>query len=214
MARTTSLTYEQIAGAADAITVRGERVTTRSVRDELGSGSMATVLRFLQDWRNRSNRQGQAVDEMLDLAVIKAINTHIGLRVRDATASASERNAELLTEIDGLLVENEKQASTIEEQAGNIESWKTSHAAVSARVGELENTVARLTEELLGERQTGEQARIALAKAELRLEAVPRFETEVAQLRAELLQSQKEAATYHEAAAVAQARLETSVVKK
>jgi len=117
------------------------------------------------------------------------------------------RNAELQSEIDALLLENEQQAKRIEEQDDDIESCKISYAAASARIGGLENTEMRLAGELQTERQAGERSRIDLAKMESRLEVVPRLEAEIAQLRAELLLAQKEAANYHEIAAVAQARL-------
>jgi len=206
MARTTNLSYEQIANAAEAINERGEKVTTRGVRAELGYGSMATILRFLQDWRNSTNQTGTAA-ETIDPSVLRAISAQIVSRVQVATDTAMNRNAELQSEIDALLLENEQQAKRIEEQDSDIESWKTDHAALSVRISEMKNTETRLTGELQTERQAGERSRIDLAKMESRLEVVPRLEAEIAQLRAELLLAQKEAANYHEIAAVAQARL-------
>jgi len=51
MAREATITQEQVNAAADAIRASGAKPTARAIRDQLGSGSMATVLKFLQVWQ-------------------------------------------------------------------------------------------------------------------------------------------------------------------
>lgn len=84
----------------------------------------------------------------------------------------------------------------------------TRHDELSGRVQQMEADAGRLSAGLAAERQAIEVARVALTKAELRLEALPRFEAEIENLRTERDEAHKQAAVMHEAAAVAAARLE------
>jgi len=116
--------------------------------------------------------------------------------------------------ISAIIAENERQVAEIEMQGSDLFSFQNQCAAYAGRVQQLELEVARLIVELAAERQATEAARIALAKAELRLEAVPRIENEIATVRADLLLSQKQAAEQHEAAAVATAKLDLEIVQR
>jgi hypothetical protein len=94
-------------------------------------------------------------------------------------------------------------------------------ATVKAAEDRAAGEVLKITEALVLERQAAEAARVELAKAELRLEAVPRIEREIEQVRAELNQTRERAATdmststsdaaiLHEKASVAEAKREAA----
>ena len=95
------------AAAADNIKAQGGKPTARSVRDALGTGSMATVLKFLQEWKGGQVRQCQAIDDTLDPSIARAISNQIAGKVQEATADATARLADLQAETDGVIVENE-----------------------------------------------------------------------------------------------------------
>jgi len=79
------------AAAADNIKAQGGKPTARSVRDALGTGSMATVLKFLQEWKGGQVRQCQAIDDTLDPSIARAISNQIAGKVQEATADATAR---------------------------------------------------------------------------------------------------------------------------
>jgi len=214
MARESTITFEQVAAAADSIKAQGGKPTSRAVREVLGSGSMATVCKFMQQWQGGQVRQNQVVDDTLDMAIVRAISNQIATKVQEATLIASTQLADLQAEASAIIAENERQAAEIEMQAYDLSSFQDQCSAYAGRVQQLESEVARLIADLATERQAVEFARIALAKAELRLEAVPRIEAEISAVRVELLLSQKQAAEQHEAAAVATARLEAEVAQR
>lgn len=58
MAREATITQEQVSAAANAIRASGTKPTARSVREQLGTGSMGTVHQFMQVWL--ADQKGQA----------------------------------------------------------------------------------------------------------------------------------------------------------
>lgn len=208
MAREETITAEQVAAAAEALKAEGIKPTTRSVREYLGAGSMATVLKYLQQWKAGQTRQTQAIDDTIDPSIARAISNQLAARVQEATAETTARLADLQAEIETVIAENERQAAEIEAQAIALSELQEQLAATTGRAQQLEADAARQASELAAERAAAETARVELAKADLRLEAVPRIEAEIVKVREELLQARKEAADLHEVAAVAGAKLE------
>lgn len=214
MAREATITFEQVAAAANTIKTQGGKATARAVRDVLGSGSMATVLKFLQQWQGGQVRQSSVIDDTLDPTIVRAISNQIATRVQEATAESMTRLVDLQAEADALIVENERQAGELDAQTTELSALQGLYAELTGRAQQLEADAARTAAELVVERRSTEAARVALAKAELRLEAVPKIEAEIEKLRAELLQARAHAAELHEAAAVATAKLEAEVVQR
>lgn len=207
MAREATITQEQVNAVADSIRAGGTKPTARAVREALGGGSMATVLKFLQAWQSR---QVQAIETPIALpaGLQRSLVDWIGQEV--ATAKA-DLQADLVAsqQANGdLIAESERQASTIELQAEALELAQAETATLAGRLAQVDSDLARATDDVNGERQAAEQARTELAKAQLRLEALPRIEAEVSRLRADLERVAAEKVVAEQAAAVAIARLE------
>lgn len=213
MARESTITFEQVAAAADSIKAEGRKPTSRAVREVLGVGSMATVLKFMQQWQGGQARQSQAIDDTIDPGIVRAISGQIAAKVQEATAEATARLADLQAETDLLIAENERQSTELEEAAQNSAMLTKQVSASTGRIQQLEAEVLKQTAELAQERAAAEAARVALAKAELRLESVPRIEAELVAVRAELATERNSATAQHEAAAVAIARFEAEAEK-
>lgn len=209
MARESSITFEQVAAAADNIKAQSQKPTARNVREALGAGSMATVLKFLQQWQSGQVRQSQTIDDTLDVSIVRAISNQIATKVQEATADATAQLADLQSETDTLITENERQAAELENKAVELAALQEQHSALAGRTEQLEDENERQAAALLAERQASEGARVELAKAELRLEAVPRIEAEIEKVRLELDEERKKSSSLHEAAAVANAKLES-----
>ena len=214
MAREPSITFEQVATAADNIKAQSQKPTARNVRETLGAGSMATVLKFLQQWQSGQVRQSQAIDDTLDVSIVRAISNQIATKVQEATADATAQLADLQGETDTLITENERQSIELENKAVELAALQEQHSALAGRTEQLEDENKRQAGALLAERQASEGARVELAKAELRLEAVPRIEAEIEKVRLELDEERKKSSTLHEAAAVANAKLESETSLK
>ena len=134
MARVSSISLEQVAAAADGIKAKGGKPTARDVRDILGTGSMATVLKFLQKWQSNQSRLNQAIDDTLGPSITRAISNQIATRVQQASADSTARLADLQAEADAIIAENEQQAAELEARAGELAMFQEQHAALSGRM--------------------------------------------------------------------------------
>ena len=229
------VTYEAVAAACEAITVSGNRPSVRSIIAHLGGGSPNAVLDYQRQWK-----AGRPVVKASDIQIDPRIGQIIAEQISAAVATSradiegqlleAEQDAEIVSkagkEAEGLVTtlesELELAKAQIQSQAGQIDHLKIAAEQVKADAAEqVKNAEARSAaavtkaeEEALRERTAAEVTRIALAKSELRLETMPRIESEIVSVRAELLLSQKQAAEQHEAAAVSTARLELEVAQR
>jgi chromosome segregation ATPase len=211
MARESNISYEHVANAADAIRAKGGKATSRAVRDALGTGSMLTIGRHLNAYKAGQTQPPSSPDNAMDPNVARAINIHIAAKVQEATSATIASLNDLQAEYEALLAEGERQAAELEEVTTARAALVSENAALSGRNQQLEADNARLVADLQAERALTETARVDLGKALLRLEEVPRIQAELEKVRAELVQTTALAASQHEDAAVALAKLEGEV---
>lgn len=214
MAREANITYEQVAAAADKLKAKDVKPTSRAVREVLGTGSMATVCKFLEQWKSGQARQSQVTDDSIDQSVARALNAHIATKIQAAISDSTARLADMQGELASVILENERQSNEISDLTVEVAFHKEEGAKLA---GQIERLTADLTSTILelgAERQAAEQARIQLAKAELRLEAVPRIEAEIEKVRAELDVERKSAAKAREEAAELRGRIAALKEKK
>lgn len=214
MARESTITFEQVAEAADKLKAQNIKPTSRAVREALGSGSMATVCKHLQQWQSGQARQSQVTDDSIDPSVARAISTHIAAKIQTAISDATARLADMQGELASVILENERQSNEISDLTVEAAFHKEEGAKLAGQIERLTTDLTSTILELGAERQAAEQARIQLAKAELRLEAVPRIEAEIEKVRAELDVERKSAAKAREEAAELRGRIAALKEKK
>lgn len=201
MAREATITQEQVNAAADAIRASGAKPTARSIRDQLGTGSMATVLKLLQTWQ-----AGQVKAPTQEVALPPALTRYlvdfVGREVAQARAALETDLAAAQQAQADLIAESERQSTTIESQAEALDLAHSNKSELQGKLGQMESDLATARDEAARERQAAEAARTDLAKAQLRLEALPRIEAETDRLRVEL---DAERSKRHEAARTAAA---------
>lgn len=107
MPRESTITFEQVSAAANGIKAQGGKATTRAVREVLGSGSMATICKFLQQWRANQLRQNQCIDDNMNpltaiaskrweiITEVAARLTNLQTRVRQLEIDAAYVGAEI-----------------------------------------------------------------------------------------------------------------------
>jgi|SRR5471032_317289 len=153
---------EQINAAMDAMAAQGQAITVRALRETLGNGAcLGTVSKLLQ--RRKAGAQRQiAAAATLSPVLQQAILDFVG---QELSASHTAHEAEMndnQQELMDLASENERQQELLDVQAGELETLRA---------------------ELERERQVANQARTDLAKAQLRLEGLPRLEEAAEQAR-------------------------------
>lgn len=192
--------------AAESLVAQGVKPTLATVHAELGlKGSRTTVLKYLNVWE--STRKPMVVDApSLPVEIQRVLLSVITQQVSLAKAELGER-----------LVEAQARAAAVASDAEGLEiSLKTRDAelAVCTATNQVyEGRVSQLDLDLLAmgdlanrERLHAEAARVALARAELRLESFPTLQTEILELRASLENARKACASFEAQAAVSSER--------
>ncbi len=212
MVRKTTITLEEVSTAAKNLQTQGIKPTSRAVHAEIGYGSMGTILRLLQQWQNNQGNNSQVIDINLDPNIARAINNTITARVQETSAELATKLADLQFETVNLISENERQSDVIESQLIEQSELQAKYASAIGRIQQLEIDVIKTNTELSAERQTSGATSISLAKAELRLEAVPKFELENEKLRAEIDILKIKTAESHQSEAVALTKVEAAQI--
>ena len=206
MGRDATVTYEQVAGIADSIQAAGNKPTLRAVREQVGGGSMGTINKLLQEWRATHERRA-AVDMTLPPALQRALLDFMGTEIAGARAPLEAEIADHQATTADLATENERQAETIRDLSAQIEGLTADRAGIEGKAAQLAADLATAREEITRERQTAESARVELAKAQLRLEGLPRLESEIAALRTERDQERQGRVQAEQESAVLTARV-------
>jgi len=210
------VSYQQVSAAAEALTAEGATVTNRAVRAHIGTGSMSTISRHLATWRGQS--RPLPATAALSEATQQALLTDIERQVAEARSQLHSELAIAATERDTLTeegeqlqarltaqaAENEHLRAELQRQTGALDQIRTDMAKVQDAA-----TTAQAAAKAEAERhQLGElELRQQLAKAELRLEALPRLDAEIQGLREELRKEREKAQEAIRAAAVAAERV-------
>ncbi len=202
----TGITFEQVSAVADAIAARGDRPTLRGVRAELGSGSMGTIQKHLAAWQGQ-RRQIVTSTATLPTEIQRVILSEIEREVDAARAELEAELAAIKGDRDTLADDNESQAEQIEQQTARLDEIEATSQQQAGRIAQLESDLETAWQATERERGVAEQARQALAKAELRLEALPKVEAEIERLRAALEASHARATTAEQLAAVTAEKL-------
>jgi colicin import membrane protein len=179
------LTDTEIRASADRLTARGEKVTLRAVRAELGGGSYATIHPALAAWKEKRPRietTSHAVPPELQRAIASEIERCVAAARAELAADLSEAHDTR----DALAEELQQQitaALAAEKRTEEADAEVERHAGT---ITLLERNLTELREQFAREREAAENARKAAAIAELRLESLPQMIDEIKHLRAEL----------------------------
>lgn len=210
MGRDATVTYEQIAAAADLMKSEGIKPTSRAIRERLGNtGSMGTINKLLGRWKSGQERQISAA-LVLPPALQRVLLEFMDTELTAARTTLEAELADQQQEAADLATENERQVIENDTQAELIEQLRADVATHQGRAGQLESDLTVSREEAVRERSGAELARTELAKAQLRLEAMPRLEADLMAVRNDLEKERKACQQAQQDAAVFAAKLEAS----
>ncbi len=210
MGRESTITFEQIAAIADAMKIQGVKPTSRAMRERLGNtGSMGTINKLLGRWKAGQERQMSAA-LVLPPSLQRVLLEFIDNELTAARTTLEAELAEQQQEAADLATENERQVIENDAQAETIESLRADVAEHQGRAGQLESDLALARDEAVRERSGAELARTELAKAQLRLESMPRLEADLVAVRVVLDTERTGRQQAEQAAAVLAAKLEAA----
>lgn len=186
MGRESTVTAEQVAAAADALKGEGKKPTSRAVRERIGNtGSMGTITKLLQRWKTSLERD-QVTSLSLPPALQRAVLDFMHAELAAARAPLETELADLKESIDEVATENERQEDALVSLREQLDQVAADKASAEGKATQLTADLDSARDEAGRERQAAELARTELAKALLRLEAMPRLEADLEALRVEL----------------------------
>lgn len=210
MGREAKITYEQVATAADAMCAANLRPSSRALRERLGNtGSMGTINRLLQEWKATQERhpvQPVTLPAVLQRAILDFMAHELSAAKSQLESAMEEQRHEMAD----LAIENERQAGDIDERINAEVALRADLAKAQGRIAHTGEELAQARREMVGEREEASKLRVDLAKALLRLEAMPRLEAEIAALREELRRVFIDRAATAQQAAVLEAKLDAA----
>lgn len=193
--------FEAVAAAAEALQEAGQRPSVRAVIAHLGGGSPNAVLKFLAEWKTGvPGMQVQVQNRIVDLPIAPA-SIEPGNRATVALASAQKRAAAFVDDLQVIA-----DAHNMAEQQITV-----LHAERDLVAQQLDSVKRQLEQAQLDadrHQQHAAELAAALARAEVRLEALPDLHAEIERLRSALNLESKARAAAELQAAVSEARLE------
>lgn len=215
MARTSTITYEQVAEAADALTKSGSKISSRAIREVLGgTGSLTTIVSLMQRWEAGQVRQSEAINDVLDPAIIKTLANYFASSVRQETAVITAKVVALQQEMKDVVGESEARAEELNLQVESLTKLQSQYSTLAVLNERIEKELVKTNESLATERQATELAKTELVKSAMRLEGLPKIETELALIRDQLLTEKSHSAILHEESAVAKANLNSAIEQR
>ena len=222
------VTYDAVAAACEALVASGARASVRNIIAHLGGGSPNDVLVFQRQWKagrptvkvdeiQLDPRFGQLLAEQISRAVSSAradIEAQLTEAEQDleAVAKAGQEARALAqtlgVDLDAAKAQIQAMMGQIEQLKADVEQVKAD-AAEKVKVAEqrAEAAIDKAKAEASREREASEAAQRSLVRAELRLEALPRLETDLADGRAELAKERQTRIGAEQQAAVLAAQI-------
>lgn len=174
----TPVSYDDVAAAANAITAEGGRASLRNVRERIGRGSLGTVQKHMLVWSESRSQDVQATVALpgeLQRVILEYVQ-------REVVAATSRVQAELLDarqSIETLVAESEGQSNLIQDLMTEAAAQRGENQQQAGRISQLESDLVVANARADSERVAAESARTELAKANLRLEMLPKLEAEI-----------------------------------
>lgn len=120
MARTSQITFGQVATIADAMKAAGNRPTARAVRERIGSGSMGTIHKLLQQWQGNGSAEEIEAAELPE-SIASALMDFVSTEVATACEPLNTQLRHAKETADEIALDNERLNKAYEQQAADIE---------------------------------------------------------------------------------------------
>jgi len=198
------LSYEQVAAVADALVAEQIKPTLSGLRERLGSGSMNTIHRHLTAWQTKQKPAARKLSEP-NSRLLAALGAELSKVADEASAEAHAELQNALNEVAVMATNGEALEAEREDLSRQLAEAASERDTLAGRANEQAAEIERLKDEAKRQHEELTLVRRMLAQAELRLEAVPRLEQELAVLRNQVTDEQSRRTAAEQGAAVAEA---------
>ncbi|HDS1780313.1 TPA: DNA-binding protein [Pseudomonas putida] len=164
------ISYNEVAAAADKLVGEGKAPTIKAVREHLGTGSPNTIHRHLASWREAQPAQQSAAYE-LPSELVNAFGKELARGAAAAKAQVEDDLVNAQSEAADLAAAGERLEIERDELTEQLALVTTERDGFQATAQERGAEIERLVVDLKREAESGEAARVEVAKAQLKAEA-------------------------------------------
>ncbi|WP_153132878.1 DNA-binding protein [Dechloromonas hortensis] len=207
MARTTNITFGQVAQIADAMKAAGTRPTARAVRERIGSGSMGTIHKLLQQWTGKASEADEDQSPELPSSIASALMDFVSTQVAEACEPLNEELAAAREAADALAEDNERQTIAYQEQGRDLIASLENLAAARANLEQTKSVLADHESEVFKLRQQVSDLLRELDRSQRQTEMFASYQPELAQAKTALASSEAARIEAERSAAVLSAQL-------
>lgn len=209
MARTTTITFGQIAAIADAMKAAGTRPTARAIRERIGSGSMGTIHRLLQQWQGKASEQDEETEAAeLPNHIQSALMDFIGTEIATACEPINEELQAAKEAADQIAEDNERMHRAFDEQGRELAAMMEKYAATAANLAQTRSILADHESECIKLREQVSGLLLDLDRSQRQTEMLASYAPELAQAKQAIGELSERAAAAEKAAAVFSAQLD------
>ena len=205
------ISYEAVEAVATGLAGAGQAVTLRAVREKLGTGSMNTVSRHLQGWREARPTAAAVIFEM-PAELVNAFGRELRRGADQAVAGFQAELLEARAEVKELAGTGEALEVERKALACQVVDLTTARDQAEATARERATEISRLIESVEHEQRAAESARIDAATSRLKLEGqsdrLEELRKSSASLKAELMVAEKARVAAEQVSAVAQSQVQ------
>lgn len=214
MARTSNITFGQVAAIADAMKAAGNRPTARAVRERIGSGSMGTIHRLLQQWQGKASEQDEETEAAeLPQHIQSALMDFIGTEIATACEPINEDLQAAKEAAEELAAENVRLEAVIDRLQTERDNAERNQATSKALYDKTNNELKAANAQLQIWADVIKNQEIELDRASRQLEMLASYAPELAQAKIALGEMHEKAATAEKEAAVLGAQLTAKTEK-
>lgn len=141
MARTSNITFGQVAQIADAMKAAGTRPTARAVRERIGSGSMGTIHNLLKQWQGKGPGEDNEDKPDLPQHVTEAIMDFVQTMTAERIEDMAEQLRDAQEAADDMARENERYNEQIEAAEETANSYRS-------EIGRLQGIIEQIRGEI------------------------------------------------------------------
>ena len=176
MARITNITFAQVAQIADGMKAAGHRPTARALRERIGSGSMGTIHKLLQQYNGNQSEDREAAElpESIATALMDFIQTEIATacepyqqteqEIKEAVGAMAEENERLENVIGRLKRERDEAEHPKTEVTGQLVALRREYAEIKVDIDALKEIKSNQLREIDRLERNAEADRTALAE--------------------------------------------------
>lgn len=159
MARTSNITFGQVAQIADAMKAAGNRPTARAVRERIGSGSMGTIHKFLQQWQGNGSAEEIEAPELPE-SIASALMDFVSTEIATACEPLNGLLRHAKEDAAEIALDNERLNRANEQMNADIDNLMRELATAKGQLMTIKDEFAEVKTERDGLRTTvNEQAR-------------------------------------------------------